>query len=171
MSLELLFIPMLLIVTALILMVIEVYVLPGFSIAGIFGLVLMVIAVGYAYNAGGAAAGVFVMVAAVGSTTGLGIFLWRSGAWDHFVHHYTLAQGDGVALPSGDHRRDCLGKIARAVTPLRPVGYIEVGPDRFEATTEGAFIASGSQVKIIAMDRQRFFVRLATQEEARQATP
>lgn len=63
-------------------------------------------------------------------------------------------------LISKDDRRSYLGKTGSAVTPLRPSGVAIVDGDRIEVATEGEFIASGSKIRVVAMDTRRYFVRL-----------
>jgi membrane-bound serine protease (ClpP class) len=48
---------------------------------------------------------------------------------------------------------------------------VEIESNRIEVVTEGSFIAAGSWVRVVAMDRRRFFVRLAddVEEESAQA--
>ena len=89
--------------------------------------------------------------------------MWTSGAWDRFVLGATIAGDD----PKGDSegRARYLGKTGVAVTPLRPTGVARIDDERIEVATEGDFIASGSHVRVVAMDRRRFFVRLADAEE------
>jgi membrane-bound ClpP family serine protease len=62
-----------------------------------------------------------------------------------------------------------LGRDGVAVTALRPGGVCEIDGERVEVQTEGDFIASGSRVRVVAMDRRRFFVRLAEDEAPKTA--
>lgn len=66
----------------------------------------------------------------------------------------------GEETPEPERRARYLGQEGTTVTPLRPEGIIEVSGAHLEAVTEGEFIAAGSRVRVVAMDRQRYFVRL-----------
>ena len=92
-------------------------------------------------------------------------YLWRSGAWDRLILADALKRDDLADAAEKDSRSRWLGKVGTAVTPLRPTGIVEVDGERLEVLTEGAFIAAGSRVKVVAMDRRRYFVRLADEEE------
>lgn len=66
----------------------------------------------------------------------------------------------GVSVSGEASRGRFLGKGGVAVTPLRPEGIVVVHGSRLEATTEGEFIAAGSRVRIVAMGRGQYVVRL-----------
>src|SRR5690606_22059127 len=92
---------------------------------------------------------------------GMFYYLWTSGAWDRFVLATSLRRDDAAEQREAEDRSRFLGKVGRAMTPLRPTGVVEIDGERLEVVTEGEFIAAGSAVKIVAMDRRRYFVRLA----------
>ncbi len=154
-------IPILLIVVGLGLIALEVYVVPGLGVVGFGGGGAIIAGVIYAFVEVGAAGGV---AAALGSLVfGGGMFylMWETGAWERFVLAADLRRDTDADAREHDARSKYLGRPAVAVTPLRPGGIVEVDGERVEVQTEGEFIASGSEVRIVAMDRRRFFVRLA----------
>ena len=154
-------VPILLIVIGLGLIALEVYVVPGLGVVGFTGGGSIIAGVVYAFVVIGATEGV---VAALGSlVVGGGMFylMWESGAWDQFVLAADLRRDADADAREHDARSKYLGRDAVAVTPLRPGGIVEVDGERVEVQTEGEFIAAGSEVRIVAMDRRRFFVRLA----------
>lgn len=153
-----------LILIGLALIVVEVYLIPGMNIAGIVGVVLVLVGLGYAFTASGLLAGLAVLFGTLVAGGVLFLVLWRSGAWRQFVLATSL-KSEPEARP-GEHRARYLGKEGVAVTPLRPVGIVEIDGERIEAATEGQYIAAGSRVRVVAMDRRRYFVRLATRSEA-----
>ena len=154
----------LLLVVGLALLAAEVYLLPGLNVAGVLGLGALLAAVVAAFVTGGFVGGMGTMAVAIVAAGGLFHTLRTSGAWDRFV-----LESDGRRDPAADaqhesHRARYLGRSGVAVSPLRPEGVVEVDGERVEARTEGAFVAAGSHVRIVAMDRHRFFVRLADAE-------
>ncbi len=152
-----------LILIGLALIVVEVYLIPGMNIAGILGVVLVLFGLGYAFTASGLIAGLAVLFGTLVAGGVLFLVLWRSGAWRQFVLATSL-KSEPEARP-GEHRARYLGREGIAVTPLRPVGIVEIDGERIEAVTEGQYIAAGSRVRVVAMDRRRYFVRLATRSE------
>ena len=156
-----LFLPILLILVGLGLIVAEVYLVPGFNVIGIVGFLLILFALGFGFTEHGFAGGVGLLAGTVVTGAGLFYFLWTSGAWDRFVLATSLRRDDLAEQREVEDRSRFLGQTGRAVTPLRPTGVVEIDGDRLEVVTEGEFIAAGSAVKIVAMDRRRYFVRLA----------
>lgn len=153
-------IPILLIATGFALILIEVYLVPGFNVIGILGALMIVFAIGYVYSESGLIGGT---VALAGALTGgglLGYVLWSSGAWNRFILATNLRKDEGERAREHAHRARHLGKSGVALTPLRPTGIVEVEGERIEVVTEGEFIAAGSQVRVVAMDRRRYFARL-----------
>ena len=55
------------------------------------------------------------------------------------------------------------------MTPLRPAGIADIDGARVEVETEGAFVASGSRVRVMALDRRRVIVRLEEAGDERRA--
>ena len=154
-------IPILLILVGLGLIALEVYVVPGLGVVGFAGGGSIIAGVIYSFVVIGPAGGV---AAALGSmVVGGGMFylMWESGAWERFVLAADLRRDTEADAREHDARSKYLGRAAVAVTPLRPGGIVEVDGERVEVQTEGEFIASGSEVRIVAMDRRRFFVRMA----------
>ncbi len=156
-----LLVPILLVLVGLALIAVEVYLVPGLGAVGIAGGLAMVAGVVYAFIAAGPLGGVLAALGAVGAGAGLFYFLWQSGAWDRFVLTADLHRDPGDDAREQDTRSRYLGRAAVAVTPLRPGGIVEIDGERVEVQTEGEFIAAGSAVRVVAMDRRRFFVRLA----------
>lgn len=153
-----------LILIGLALIVVEVYWIPGMNIAGIAGVVLVLFGVGYAFTASGWLAGLAVLASTLAVGSVLFAVLWRSGTWKQFVLATSL-KGSGAERP-GENRARYLGREGIAVTPLRPVGIVEIDGERIEVATEGEYIAAGSRVRVVAIDRRRYFVRLASRAES-----
>lgn len=156
-----LLIPIALVLAGLALIVAEVYLVPGFNVVGVLGLVLIVFAVGYTFTESGFLGGMLTLVGTVVAGASIFWFMWQSGAWDRFVLSTNLRQDEKVAASETEQRTRFLGREGTALTPLRPTGVVEIGDERLEVMTEGEFIAAGSRIRIVAMDRRRYFVRLA----------
>jgi len=154
-------IPIALVAIGISLILVEVYLVPGFNVVGIIGMLFILFAVGHTfveYGIGGGA------VAFVGSSVvigGLFYWLWQTGAWDRFILATSLRRDDQLIARESEDRSRVLGQKGVAVTPLRPTGIVEIDGRRIEVRTEGEFIAAGSEVRVVAMDRRQYFVRLA----------
>ena len=155
-----LFLPIGLILVGLALIAVEVYLVPGFNVVGVFGFVVILFAIGYAFSETGFIGGIYTIIGTVVVGGGLFYLMWTSGAWDRFVLATNLRSDEDSVVRESEHRAKYLGKSGVAMTPLRPTGVAEIDGERIEVVTEGEFIASGSKVRVVAMDRRRFFVRL-----------
>ncbi len=164
-----LLIPIGLIALGLALIAIEVYLVPGINVFGIIGLVVIVFAIGYVFTESGPLGGVITLLGASGACALMFWAMWRSGAWERFVLSTSLGRGSGEEPLETGQRSSYLGKKGLAITPLRPTGVVEIEGNRIEVATEGEFIATGSWVRVVAMDRRRFFVRLADTAEGKPA--
>ena len=159
-----LLLPIGLIVAGLILIAVEVYVVPGFNVVGLLGLAMMLFAVGFAFTTAGLLGGVTMLGLSTVGGGGLFYYLWKSGAWNRFVLDTSLRPDENLLAEESEQRAKYLGKLGVAVTPLRPTGVVEIEGERIEANTEGDYIAAGSDIRVVAMDRRRYFVRLAALE-------
>ncbi len=160
-----LLIPILLILVGLALIVAEVYLVPGFNVVGITGLLFILFAVGFAFTEVGVVGGVAYMIGAIPLVVGTFVWMWRSGAWDRFILSTNLRRDDQLIARESEDRARYLGQDGVAITPLRPTGIVEIGGHRIEVMTEGEYIAVGSVVRVVAMDRRRYFVRLANSDK------
>ncbi len=160
-----LIVPIVLILIGLGLIIIEVYLVPGFNVVGIIGLLVILFGVGYSFSEIGMAGGVAYMLGAIALVVGTFVWLWRSGAWDRFILATNLRRDENLIARESEDRARYLGHDGTAITPLRPTGIVEIDGRRIEVMTEGEFIAAGSAVRVVAMDRRRYFVRLATPDK------
>ncbi|MDX1421316.1 MAG: NfeD family protein [Rubricoccaceae bacterium] len=160
------FVPVVLILVGLALLAIEVYLVPGVNVVGVIGVLSAGVGVIYAFVTGGTLGGLLALVGAVAGAGVLFTYLWRTGAWDRFVLADELRPDRLVSGEEQETRARLLGRTGVALTPLRPTGVVDIDGTRVEVLTEGAFVAAGSRVRIVAMDRRRYFVRLADEAEA-----
>lgn len=156
-----LLIPAAIIFVGLALIAAEVYFIPGLNLAGIAGFLAVLFGIGYMFAERGFSGGILSLIVTGGISCGMFYLMWQSGAWDRFVLATNLREDADTTLRESENRAKFLGRIGRAVTPLRPTGVAEIEGERVEVVTEGEFIASGSTIRIVAMDRRRYFVRLA----------
>jgi len=158
-----LLLPIALIIVGVLLIIAEVYLIPGLNVIGVLGALMMLAAVTMAFLQAGALGGFMAMGGASVVTGGAFWWLWRSGAWNRFILSSSLKSDDKLVAKESEHRARYLGKKGVAVTPLRPTGVAEIEGERIEVVTEGDFISAGSNVKVVAMDRRKYFVRLVTE--------
>ena len=153
-------IPVALILVGLALVAVEVTVVPGLNVVGVLGAVGAAVGVVYAFVELGVTGGLTALAATLLAAGALGYLLWDSGAWDRFVLSDSLRRDADADAEEHAGRARMLGQSGTALTPLRPGGVAEVGGARVEVETEGSFVAAGSRVRVVALDRRRFIVRV-----------
>lgn len=160
---------LLLMVTGLLLLALEVFVIPGFGVPGFLG--LLALSGGLGLSLIGSGATWPVMMTAVGRTAlslVLAIlvalvvlrYLARSPFGQQFVLKEELSAGEGYASPPEGDRR-WLGKHGTVVTPLRPSGIAQIEGKRVDVVSEGGFIEAGDPVEVMRVDGNRVVVRKA----------
>ena len=103
--------------------------------------------------------GIASLVTAVGTA---GIVAWLLGPrlqlmrpWQAAVLHATIGEASSVRSAPPP-----VGTLACSVTDLRPVGKIEIDGVRFDARSEGAWISSGTNVRILRSEGNELIVEL-----------
>ena len=152
--------PILIVLVGLLLIGIEVYLIPGSNVIGVVGLLAIFIALGIVFSTYGLAGGMTGVLITLLGGAGMFYLMWQSGAWDRFVLETTLKPDAAQLVSEQEERGQVLGLTGRAITPLRPSGVIEIDGKRIEVTTEGGFVAAGSEVKVVAINRRQYFVRM-----------
>ena len=60
---------------------------------------------------------------------------------------------------SAETRRELIGREGTVLTELRPAGSVQLGEQVVDVVSEGAFVAKGERVKVIAVNGARVVVR------------
>ncbi|MCU0664268.1 MAG: hypothetical protein MUC50_18310 [Myxococcota bacterium] len=135
----------------------ELFVIPGFGIVGIGGILMIGAACAYAWLTMGQAAGLAVCAASLLSTVALAIFALRSKtARKRLVLETSLSRGGGNEAASF---QELVGHEGVAKTMLRPSGVALVDGRRIDVVSEGGFIEQGTPVQITLVDGPRVVVR------------
>lgn len=158
------------IVSGILLILIEIFIVPGFGVFGISGLVLLFGGLVMAFVS--ASSGVFpstpagqtdltravVMVALAMATAGGGMFVVVKYVGTlPILKQLTLTPnqledepGIGLvdAMGDSDGLSHLIGASGNAVTPLRPSGKVDIAGDLFDALSGAAFIDSGTPVRV-----------------------
>ncbi len=157
-------------IIALLLLLVEIFVTPGFGVAGILGLILLVASllaalignVGLAFPSGGqiaqasatlAAALVLLVVLAVS----LGKYLPTSNRLSGLILSPELSSAEGYT--SADTDLSLVGLIGKAVTGLRPSGTAELNGRRVDVIAQGTFIDVGTAIEVVDVRGSRVEVR------------
>lgn len=148
----------------------EIFVLPGFGVAGVSGLVLitgsllaaLVGNVGLRFppfealtGAIGTMAVTFVLLFVL--IFSLARYLPRSGRFNQLVLGTELAGVQGYT--SADEVPALVGKVGTTLTPLRPAGAADIEGARVDVVTAGEYVAVGTAVQVVRVRGSRVEVR------------
>ncbi len=153
------------------LILVEVFVLPGFGIAGIAGIALVLLSLfmamvqrypGQPYWPSYAQARLPMLkmtLSLVGTIAGavlLARVLPKTPLFRRLVLEKTTDRAAGfTAAPT---RTDLVGHAGQALSDLRPAGAAQFGGERLDVMTDGRFIVRGTRVKIVKAEGSRIFV-------------
>lgn len=142
------------------------FIIPG-GVAGFLGIAAIL---GSVLLAGGdlKTTAIAVLIAMIVATIGMVIVVKFFGKRLDLFKRIILTDATDTAggYVSTTNRPELVGKIAQTVTALRPSGTIKLDDERIDAVSEGRFIDSGKDVKIIKVEGSRIVVReLEKQEE------
>jgi membrane-bound serine protease (ClpP class) len=167
---------LLLVVSGALLIALEIFLLPGTTVAGVAGVLALV--AGLALALIGAGATVSLVVSALGrvalavviaTAAALAVlrFLPRLPFGRRLVLDTGMHAASGYVSPSPSDYR-ALGRTGTALSPLRPAGIAEIDGTRVDVVSDGAFIEAGTAIEVTRVDGNRVVVRraLSAQEES-----
>lgn len=161
---------LLLVVAGAALMVAEIFVIPGFGIAGIAGILALAGGLGLALVGAGATPSVILnalgqVAVSILLALGAGMAVLRWLPHLPFGRQLVLntemrAQSGYASPPDTDHR--ALGRTGTALSPLRPAGVAEIDGARVDVVSDGTFIDAGTAITVTRVDGNRVVVRPLT---------
>ncbi len=139
---------------------------PAFGLVGLGGIASIVAAVVLAYRDQPEPWGLLVLVTALVVTPTALIVGFRRFPKSLFGRRLILTETQAPPEPSGDNSAENLvGTSGVAVTPLHPIGIVEIGERRCSVVTGGEYIEAGTEVTVIAVYGSRIVVRDAREVE------
>lgn len=158
---------LLLVGLGLVLLAVEIFVIPGFGVTGILG--ILAIVGGLTLSLMGAGTTWEFVLAALGRVA-LSLLLALAGAVAllRFLPHLPFgrrlvletglgAQTGYASAPESDLR--WLGKRGSAVSPLRPAGIADLEGERVDVVSQGEYIEEGTPIEVIRVEGNRIVVR------------
>lgn len=158
---------LLLVGAGIVLMGLEVFIIPGFGLAGVLGIGALLAGLSLSLVGGGATWEFVAMamgrvlisvVLALAASLLLLRILPRLPFGRQLILETGLTAGEGYAsAPESDHR--WLGKHGTAVSALRPAGIAEIDGERVDVVSDGEFIDEGMSIMVTRVDGNRIVVR------------
>ncbi len=162
----------------LVLLGIEAFIVPGFGIFGVAGIVAILAGL-YMSLLGNIptmpdftrAAWVLIssMLLLIGSAWALIRALPSSSRLAESGIFLLAKTTSAIGYESAEVRSDLVGKHGTAITDLRPAGTALVGDERIDVVSESEWISAGTPVKILSAEGYRHIVRSVSEQEAEEA--
>lgn len=136
------------------LILIEIFVTPGF-VVGVVGALFLFIGIAYTYNEFGALFG-NITLGITGAFLGTTIVMaFRKGAWKRFALTDVI---EGKANNIHELRID-VGDVGITVSALRPAGTAIINEQRAEVHADGEFILANEQIVVIKKNHNRIYIK------------
>ena len=140
------------------LILLEIFVIPGFNIFGILGFLTMCAGVGYAYVKLGLGPAVAAAAMALLGTFILLRMLIRARAWQRMVLESDTSRERGYDSSRPD-LNVLVGQNGETLTALRPSGRAQFGERIVDVVTEGDFVSTGDPVEVLTVEGNRVVVQ------------
>jgi membrane-bound serine protease (ClpP class) len=158
---------LLLMLVGVLLLALEVFVIPGVTVAGVAGIVALVGGLGMTLVGAGATPSV--ILTALGRVA-ISILVAMAGAFALFGALPRLPFGRRLVLDSGmaadlgyvsapESDRQWRGRTGVALSPLRPAGIAEIDGTRLDVVSDGGFIDARTSIEVTRVDGNRIVVR------------
>jgi membrane-bound serine protease (ClpP class) len=158
---------LLLVAVGLALLGLEMFVIPGFGVAGVAGIGALLVGIttglvgrGATVEALASAAGrvAFSVLAALAAA----VMLWRLVPKSAFGRRLTLEtelSAEGGFASAAETDRRWLGHVGRTTSPLRPSGIAEIDGRRVDVVSDGEMIEVGTMIIVSRVDGNRIVVQ------------
>ncbi len=163
----------LLFIVGVILIAVEVFVIPGFGVAGISGITMVVVGltlsmvgnIGFDFtgvNIDGLIISFFIVIIAMFFSLISSFYASKKIFTSHIFGHLALEatqQSEQGFVSSDSLYTEMVGEKGKAHTDLRPAGKVKIRKKVFDATAETGYIEKGSKVEVTSYQTSQLMVR------------
>ncbi len=146
-----------LLILGFLMILLEIFVIPGLNIFGILGFGTVCLGILFAYTKLGAVAALVIGLLGIGGTVGLVWLMIRNRAWQRMVHDGKTDRASGFDSSTGEFD-DLLGAVGTAYTTLRPSGRARFDERIVDVVTGGEFILDGAAIEVLEIHGNRIVV-------------
>ena len=148
----------LLVIFGILLIILEFFVVPGITVAGVGGLILLFIGAYISFDVYGNTIGQFVVVGEILIVAAVLFFSFRTNTWKR------LSLKAEISGRTNTHKEDFfhVGDTGKTITRLAPMGRVEVNDTIIEAKSTGSFIDHNKDIEVVKVLRNKLIVKLKT---------
>lgn len=146
--------PMLLFIAGVVMIIVEIFFIPGFGMVGLFGIVSVFTGVFMAFPDPHEAV-ISISISIILTTALLAVFITyfpQSRMFRQVALTAALTAKQGYVGTADESHMKFVGRLGTAVTDLNPAGKIEIGGEKLQVVSDGEFVPKGSQVKVVSAE-------------------
>lgn len=144
-----------LIVLGVILFFVEFLIVPGVTIAGIAGAILIFIGIYFGYKDFGTPTGHYILLGTAGVSIFSVILMLRAGTWEKIMLNSKI---EGKTSSSLENEIN-IGDIGETVTRLNPYGKIFLNEKYYEAKSSSSYIDPKTKIQVKKIERSYIIVK------------
>ncbi len=144
-----------LIVLGILLILLEFFVVPGVTVAGVGGLILLILSIYFSYDTFGYTMGNIVLLSVFLSIALLFFIAHKTGAWKAITLN-TEVKGKSKSKVGENIK---VGDLGKTVSRLAPMGTIMVNKELCEAATNGTFLDENVEIEIVKIKGNKIIVK------------
>ncbi len=145
-----------LIVVGLLFLLLEILVVPGTTVVGITGFILIAVGIWQSYAVYGASTGHFVLLISFVLTAIALALALRSKTWKRVMLD-TEIDGKANTFPEESVK---VGDTGKAISRIVPIGKALINDQYYEVKSDGEFIDQGTDLIVTKVDRNKIYVKL-----------
>lgn len=148
----------------LVLLAVEVFVVPGFGVPGLVGLVSIIASVVLSFSSAKVAAYSLTVAAVLTAVlfAVLSRYFKRFRTWDRLVLRTKQDKAQGYV--STAVKQELIGQQGVTLTACRPAGTVLVGKQRLDAVSEGPYIPAHRTVQVVGRSGAQVVIREVTED-------
>jgi len=151
----------LLILLGIFLFIVEFLLVPGVTIAGIGGAIVMAAAVYFAYTTHGNTVGNYTLVATLVMTVGIGAYVLRAKTWKRLALNKNIESKVEVGLEDDKIK---VGDRGESITRMAPIGRVMINGIIVEGKSHRGFLDPHTPVEVIKVLNTQVVVKSLKKE-------
>lgn len=146
---------LILILVGLIFLLLEMLVIPGTTVIGAIGFILIAIGIWQGYASHGTPGGHYLLAGTLFFTVLLIGMSLRSKTWNRVMLH-TEVDGKANLI---DRNAVNPGDVGKTVSRLIPMGKALINNEYYEVSTSGEVIDPGTEIEVVKIENNKIFVK------------